>query len=165
MLMWHSGNLCSFAWNLPPPLSWLGWRSHRVRGGFELNMVIWDDDLLLYPAWNTLSRPWNVGILSHSVLLLAPHTAVIVYMVINGMDFSTGWTCSGCYTGQDELLSITETSSLLYLSSCTTVSLVPTWSHREHKPKKEGCFSMSRHDATFFLHKALWVSDLSGRMC
>lgn len=85
-------------------------------------------------------------VLSHFVPLLAPHSAVIVYMVINGLEFSTGWlwawTCSGCCTGQDELLSILETSSLLYLSWCTAFALLtnwslPGWSHWEHKPKEK----------------------------
>lgn len=57
----------------------------------------------------------------------APRSVLIVsYKVINGLDVSTGrlwaWTCSGCFTGQGELLPITETSPRLYFSWCTFVA-------------------------------------------
>lgn len=88
---------------------WL-WTKH---GGFRR----W----ILHILLEISSLDLEIEILSHCVALLP----LIVYKVINGLYFSTGclwaWTCSGCFTGQDELLSISETSSLLYFSWRTFV--------------------------------------------
>lgn len=73
---------------------------------------------LVYPVWDSLCRPRNKVFVTFSSLL-APRSALIVCALINGLDFSTGWwlwawTCSGCFTIQNELLTMTETSSLVY---------------------------------------------------
>lgn len=84
------------------------WIKH---GGFGRRLVA--SPWLKYFAWTLKQRFCHI-----LFPFLAPYLAVIANMVINGLDFSTGWlwawTCSGCCTGQDELLSITETSSPLF---------------------------------------------------